>query len=66
MRNLDIFVDQFRYIGLVMTADCRDDNDIENQFRMRNTVGNMLVKKFSFAQMQAKIQLSKSYCLPIY
>ena len=38
-----------------MTADCRDDKDIEKQFRRQNAVGNMLVRKFSFAPMEAKI-----------
>ena len=34
---------------------------------MRETaVGNMLVRKFSFAPIEAKIQLFKSYCYPIY
>ena len=41
------FVEEFRYIGHVMTADCRDDKDIKKQFRRQNAVGNMLVKKFS-------------------
>ena len=29
-------------------------------------MGNMLVRKFSFAPIEAKIQLFKSYCYPIY
>ena len=29
-------------------------------------MGNMLVRKFSFAPIEAKIQLFKSYCHPIY
>ena len=49
-----------------MTADCRDDKHIKKQFRRQNTVGNMLVKKFSFAPIEAKIRLFKSYCYPIY
>ena len=32
----------------------------------QNAVGNMLVRKFSFAPIGAKIQLFKSYCYPIY
>ena len=43
------FVQEFRYLGHVMTADCRDDKDIKKQFRMQNAVGKMLVRKFSFA-----------------
>ena len=49
-----------------MTADCRDDKDIKKQFRKKNALGNMLVRKFSFAHIEAKIQLFKSYYYPIY
>ena len=57
---------EFRYLVHVMTADCRDDKDIKKLFRRLNTVGNMLVMKFPFAPVDAKIQLFKSYCYPIY
>ena len=60
------FVKEFRYLGHVMTADCWDDKNIKKQFRRQNAVGNMLVNKFSFAPIEAKIQLFKSYCYPIY
>ena len=43
-----------------MTADCRDDKDIKKQFGRQNTVGNMLERKFSFAPIEAKIQLFTS------
>ena len=43
------FVDEFRYLGHVMTANCRDDKDIGRQFRRQNAVGNMLDRMFSFA-----------------
>ena len=49
-----------------MTAECRDDKDIKKQFRRENAVGNVLVKKFSFAPIETKIQLFKFYCYPIY
>ena len=60
------FVEEFRYLGNILTADCRDDKDIKKEFRRQNAVGNMLVRKFSFAVIEAKIQLFKSYCYPIY
>ena len=61
------FVEEFRYhIEHVKTADCRDDKGIKKQFRNQNVVFNMLVRKFSFAPIEAKIQLFKSYCNPIY
>ena len=37
---------------------------LKKQFRRQNTVGNMLVRKFSFAPNEAKIQLFKSHCYP--
>ena len=39
---------------------------LKKQFRRQNAVGNMLVRKFSYAPIEAKIQLFKSYCYPIY
>ena len=60
------FVEEFRYLGHIMTADCRDDKDIKKHFSRQNAVGNMLVRKFSFAPIEAKIQLFESYCYPIY
>ena len=60
------FVEEFRYLGHIMTANCRDDKDIKKQFRRQNAVGNVLVRKFSFAPIEAKIQLFKPYCCPIY
>ena len=52
-------VEEFLYLGHVMTAHCRDDKDIKKQFRRQNAVGNMLVRKFWFAPIEAKIQLFK-------
>ena len=49
------FVEEFRCLGHIMTADYRDDKDIKKQFRRQNLVGNMLVRKFSFAPIEAKI-----------
>ena len=48
------FVEEFRYLGHIMTADCRDDKDIKKQFRRQNAVGSMLVRKFLFAPIEAK------------
>ena len=45
---------------------CGVDFDIKKQFRRQNAVGNMLVRKLSFALSEAIIQLFKSYLYPIY
>ena len=39
------FVQEFCYLGHVITADCRD-KDIKKQFMRQNAVGNMLVREF--------------------
>ena len=65
MRNLALSRNFVTYTH-IMTADCRDDKGIKKPLRKQNAVGNMLVRKFSFAPIEAKIQLFKSYCYPIY
>ena len=52
-------VEEFRYLGHIMIADCGDDNDNKKQFRRQKALGNMLVRNFSFAPIEAKIQLFK-------
>ena len=59
------FVEEFRNLGHVMTVDCRDQKDIKKQFKRQNTVGNVPVRKFSFAPVEGKIIFFKSYCYPI-
>ena len=58
------FVQEFRYLGHVLTADCRDDKDIKKQFMRQNAVGNMLVRKLSFAPIEAKNPTVKVILLP--
>ena len=41
-------------------------HDGKKQFRIHNAVGNMLIRKFSFAPIDANIQLFKTYCYLIY
>ena len=60
------FLEEFRYLGHIMNADCRDDKDIKKQYRRKNADGNMLARKLSFAPIEIKIQLFKSYCYPIH
>ena len=38
----------------------------KRKFIRQNALGNMLVRKFSFALFEVKIKLFKSYCYPIY
>ena len=58
-----IYVDEFRYLGHVLTADCRDNKGVEKKFRGHNRMlfDNMYIRKFIFTHMEQKIQLLKSY-----
>ena len=47
-----------------MTADSRDDKDLKKQFRRQNAVGNMLVRKLSFAHIEANINCSSHIVTP--
>ena len=49
------FIEEYRYLGQVMIADCRDHKDIKKQFTSQNAVGNMVIRKFSFPPIEAKI-----------
>ena len=49
-----------------MTADCRDDKDIKKQFMRQNGVRNMLVRKFSFAPIEAKNPTVQVILYPIF
>ena len=57
------FVEEFRNLD-VMTADCLDDEDIEKQFWRQNAVGNILVRKFSFAPIGGKNPIVQVILLP--
>ena len=59
------FVEEFRYLGYIMTAECRDSKDIKKEFRRQNAVDNILVTMISFT-FHEKSNCSKSYCCPIY
>ena len=58
MRNLALSRNFVTYIGHFMTADCRDDKDIEKQFRRQNSVGNMLVRKSHLHPLRQKSNCS--------
>ena len=60
------YVDRFKYLGHIITADFKDDEDIMRELRNLNVRGNMLVRKFGFLSLDVKCDLFKTYCYPIY
>jgi hypothetical protein len=60
------FVNNYKYLGVFISSDCSDDNDLMRQLRAIYTRGNMLVKRFKNCNDDVKIQLFKSYCSNFY
>ena len=60
------FVEQFRYLGHIITNVFRDDDDIERETRNLYIRGNTIVRRFGFLSMDVKRTLFKSYCYPMY
>ena len=59
-------VQEFRYLGHIMTADCRDDKDIKKTINEAKCCWEYAGQEFLISPIEAKIQLFKSYCYPIY
>ena len=60
------FVDNFIYLGHIVTEDRSDDKDIYKRFSKLNAVGNCIIRKFSFCTREVKLELFRSYCYSIY
>ena len=64
-RILD-FVDQFTYLGHIISNDMSDNCDIYNQNKKLCARGNMIVRKFKHCSPDIKCLLFKTYCYSIY
>ena len=60
------YVDQFRYLGHIITKNFSDDEDIERETRNLYIRGNTITRRFGFLSMDIKKTLFKSYCYPLY
>ena len=60
------YVENFKYLGHIITADFKDDQDIMRELRNINIRGNMLIRRFGFLPIEVKCELFKTYCYPMY
>ena len=60
------FVDQFTYLGHVISSDLTDDADIVNQNRKLCARANTVIRKFKSSEVNVKSFLFKTYCYNIY
>ncbi|CAK1598235.1 unnamed protein product [Parnassius mnemosyne] len=59
-------VDSFKYLGHIVTADLRDDEDIERERRALTVRANMLARRFTRCTDTVKITLFKAFCQSFY
>lgn len=57
---------EFKYLGHIITADLKDDRDIERERRALAVRINMLSRRFARCSKQVKITLFKAYCQVLY
>ncbi|CAH0718896.1 unnamed protein product, partial [Brenthis ino] len=59
-------VDNFKYLGHIVTSRLKDDADIERQRRALCVVGNMIARKFKCVAPDVRITLFKAFCQSFY
>ena len=59
-------VNKEKYLGLELSDDLKDDQDLMRQLRCIYSYGNMITKKFKCCSDDIKIKLFKTYCCNFY
>ncbi|XP_045761300.1 uncharacterized protein LOC123864721 [Maniola jurtina] len=59
-------VRQFKYLGHIVTDDCKDDLDMERERRALSVRCNMLARRFSKCSKEVKGTLFRAYCQCFY
>lgn len=59
-------VNEFKYLGHIITSSLQDDQDSDRAMRSLYKCGNMLVSKFGKTSDLVKRRLFNAYCLPLF
>ena len=59
--NVIDYVDHEKYLGVINSSNCKDDDDLNRQMRSLYGIGNALVRNFNLDLV--KIQLFKNFLL---
>ncbi|XP_063530727.1 uncharacterized protein LOC134741765 [Cydia strobilella] len=59
-------VKSFKYLGHIVTADLKDNVDIERERRALCVRANMLARRFARCSSDVKLTLFKAYCTSLY
>ena len=60
------FVNEFPYLGQIITRTMTDNNDIEHRRRKLCALGNMVTRRFAFCNHDTKMVLFRTYFYNIY
>ena len=55
-----------KYLGVLLSNDCKDDNDIKQQCKNLYSRGNILIRNFNKCTDEVKCLLFKTFCSNIY
>ena len=55
-----------KYLGVILTADCSDNNEIKIQTQILYARVNLIIRRFSACSLPVKLQLFQAYCTNIY
>ena len=59
-------VASYKYLGLYITDDLSDDDDINRQRRTLFVQGNIILRKFNMCSLGVKLTPFRTYCSPMY
>lgn len=57
---------KFKYLGHVLTAGMKDDDDIERERRALSVRANMIARRFARCSRDVKVTLFRAYCTSFY
>ena len=60
------YVDRAKYLGVLITANFKDDDDMMKHLRVFYIRSNTLIRKFYHCSIDIKLLLFRSYCTPSY
>ena len=60
------FVQQFKYLGHIISSDLSDNKDIQNQNKKLCARGNLVIRKFKHCADDIKCLLFKTFCYSMY
>ncbi len=60
------YVNKEKYLGFIMSNDCKDDLDMNRQMRSIYGRGNMLIKNFKHCTDNVKTRLFNTFCSNFY